>query len=155
MAYFNSFYHPAFLDAVASLPERKQNDGTGRAAAAVSLKFGVSISTVYQARAVFKRGKKEIIKALRNGDLRVKTAYKQTNKRKENIMNINGFEELSYFKNSDYLLKEINNIEKTLNDAGYTSDVNPRFSLENNKISFDLRVSFPFSQSRPDGKTTK
>ena len=135
------------MDAVASLPERKKNDGYGRAAEAVSRKFGVSVSTVYQARAVLKSGQTKLINALRDGDIPVKTAYKSLYK-KENGMNINGFEELSYLKNSDSLLKEIKNIEKIINDAGYTSDINPRFYLENSKISFDLRVSFSFPKEK-------
>ena len=137
----------AFLDAVASLPERKRNDGQGRAADSVARKFGVSVSTVYQARTVLKNGNTELVNALRDGDIPVKTAYKRLYK-KENGMNINGYEELSYLKNSDSLLKEIKNIEKTINDAGYTSDINPRFYLENNKLSFDLRVSFSFPKEK-------
>ena len=137
----------AFLDAVASLPKRKKNDGHGRAADAVARKFGVSVSTVYQARTVLKNGNTELVSALRDGDIPVKTAYKRLYK-KENCMNINGYEELSYLKNSESLLKEIKNIEKIINDSGYTSDINPRFYLENNKLSFDLRVSFPLSKEK-------
>jgi len=70
-------------------------------------------------------------------------------------MNINGYEELSYLKNSESLLKEIKNVEKTLDDAGYEPVVSPRFYLENNKISFDIRVSFSFPQARSDGKPAK
>ena len=147
MAKFDAVKHSVFLDAVAKLPERKKNDGHGRAAEAVARKFGVSVSTVYQARAVLKSGQTKLINALRDGDIPVKTAYKHLYK-KENGMNINGFEELSYLKNSDSLLKEIKNIEKIINDAGYTSDINPRFYLENNKISFDLRVSFSFPKEK-------
>jgi hypothetical protein len=65
-----------FLDAVASLPERKSNDGSGRAAASVAQTFSVSISTVYQAKKVLKHGSQEIIDSLRNGGIPVKTAYK-------------------------------------------------------------------------------
>jgi type IV secretion system protein VirB4 len=65
-----------FLDAVASLPGRKSNDGSGRAAASVARTFNVSISTVYQARKVLKHGSQEIIGSLRNGEIPVKTAYK-------------------------------------------------------------------------------
>jgi len=66
-----------FLDAVAALPERKNNDGQGRAAETVAKKFGVSVSTVYQARTVLKHGIPELIGALRRGELPVKTAYKR------------------------------------------------------------------------------
>ena len=64
------------LDAISSLPEHKNNDGSGRAAAAVAGKFGVSISTVYQARTVLKHGSQELVDALRRGDIPVRTAYK-------------------------------------------------------------------------------
>jgi type IV secretion system protein VirB4 len=66
-----------FLDAVASLPDHKRSDGSGRAAAGVAERFGVSISTVYQARTVLKNGGDEIIEALRRGDIPIKTAYKR------------------------------------------------------------------------------
>jgi len=66
-----------FLDAVAFLPDRKGNDGQGRAAVAVAQKFGVSVSTVYQARAVLKHGTPELIDALRRREIPVKTAYKK------------------------------------------------------------------------------
>jgi len=154
MRYFDAVTRSAFLNAVASLPERKNNDGQGRAACAVAKKFGVCPSTVYQARKVFKIGQIKIVNALRNGDITIKTAYKQLNK-KENAMNINGFEELAYLKNFDSLSKEIKNIEKIIEDAGCTSEVNPRFYIENNKISFDLRVSLPFSKTRSDEKSAK
>jgi len=144
---FDAVKHSAFLDAVAALPERKKNDGQGRAAYSVALKFGVSVSTIYQMRTILKNGQMELVNALRNRDIPVKTAYKRLYK-KENIMNINGFEELSYLKDFDFLLKEIKKIEKIINDAGYTSDINPRFYIENNKISFDLRVSFPFLKEK-------
>jgi len=65
-----------FLEAVASLPDRKGNSGSGRAAVAVAEKFGVSVSTVYQARTVAKHGSPELVDALRRGDIPVKTAYK-------------------------------------------------------------------------------
>jgi len=66
-----------FLDAVAALPERKKNDGSGRAANAIALSFGVSLATVYQARTILKHGHPELIEALRKGDIPVKTAYKR------------------------------------------------------------------------------
>ena len=104
----NDVKHSAFIDAVASLPDRKIKDGQGRAADVIANKFGVSVSTVYQARSILKHGRTELINALRHGDIPVKTA----------------------------------------NDAGYTSDINPRFYLENNQLSFDLRVSFPLSKEK-------
>jgi type IV secretion system protein VirB4 len=66
----------AFLDAVAALPDRKKNDGSGRAADAVALNFNVSKSTVYQARKVIKMGSPELVEELLKG-LPVKTAYKR------------------------------------------------------------------------------
>jgi len=71
-----------FLEAVASLPDRKGNSGSGRAAVAVAEKFGVSTSTVYQARTVVKHGSPELVDALRRGDIPVKTAYKNMLKEK-------------------------------------------------------------------------
>ena len=71
------------LEAVSTLPERKKNDGQGRAAAAVADKFGVSVSTVYQARTVLKHGTPELIDALRNGDIPIKTAYKKLLKERD------------------------------------------------------------------------
>jgi type IV secretion system protein VirB4 len=64
-----------FLNAVAALPERKRNDGSGRAAAAIAELYKVSLSTVYKARKVLKNGHQELVDALRNGDIPVKTAY--------------------------------------------------------------------------------
>jgi type IV secretion system protein VirB4 len=66
-----------FLNAVASLPDRKRNDGSGRAAAAVAELYKVSLSTVYQVKKVLKYGQQELIDALRRGDIPVKTAYKR------------------------------------------------------------------------------
>jgi hypothetical protein len=72
-----------FLDAVASLPERKSNDGSGRAAASIAKTLNVSISTVYQARKVLKHSSQEIIDSLRNGCTPVKTAYKTLSKERK------------------------------------------------------------------------
>jgi len=71
-----------FLNAISTLPERKKNDGSGRAAVAVAEKFGVSVSTVYQARTVLKYALPELVDALRRGDIPVKTAYKRFLKEK-------------------------------------------------------------------------
>ncbi|GBU28259.1 hypothetical protein R84B8_01817 [Treponema sp. R8-4-B8] len=162
MANFNPANHSAFLNAVSTLPERKKNDGSGRAAAAVADQFNISVSAVYQARAVLKRGSPELINALRDGDIPVKTAYKiLLNKKslpligerrygREKIMTLNGFEDISYLKDSASILKEIKNVEKTLNDSGYASAVTPRFYLEKNNMSFDIRVSFAMPQSRAE-----
>ena len=68
---------PPFLEAVASLPDRKNGGGSGRAAAAVAELYKVSVSTVYQARAVLRHGPPELADALRRGDIPVKTAYKR------------------------------------------------------------------------------
>jgi type IV secretion system protein VirB4 len=66
----------SFLEDVASLPERKKNDGSGRAAEAVAELYKVSVRTVYRARTVLKYGEPELVDALRRGDIPVKTAYK-------------------------------------------------------------------------------
>jgi hypothetical protein len=71
-----------FLEAVSSLPERKKNDGSGRAASAVADKFKVSLSTIYQIRTILKKGTPELVDALRKGDIHVKTAYKNLRKEK-------------------------------------------------------------------------
>jgi type IV secretion system protein VirB4 len=65
------------LDAIASLPERKQKDGSGRAAAAISKNFAVSEAVIYQARKVLKHGSPELVEALRREEIPVKTAYKR------------------------------------------------------------------------------
>ena len=66
-----------FLEAVSSLPDHKSNDGSGRAASDVAKRFGVSVSTVYKARAVLKHGGDELLDALRLGDVSLKAAYKR------------------------------------------------------------------------------
>jgi hypothetical protein len=66
-----------FLDAVASLPDRKRNDGSGRAASAVAQLYKVSLTMVYQAKKVLKYGSQEDIDALRRGEVPVKTVYKR------------------------------------------------------------------------------
>jgi len=72
-----------FFEAVLSLPDRKKKDGAGRAADAVAELFNVSLSTVYQARKVLKYGLPELVDALRNGDIPVKTAYRKLLKQQE------------------------------------------------------------------------
>jgi hypothetical protein len=72
-----------FLDAVSALPERKKNNGQGRAANVIAENFGVSVSTVYQTRTVLKHGWVELVDALRRGEIPVKTAYKRLLKEKE------------------------------------------------------------------------
>jgi len=71
------------LEAVSTLPERKKNDGSGRAAAAVANKFNISVSTVYQARTVLKHGTPELIESLRDGKIPIKTAYKKLLKERD------------------------------------------------------------------------
>ena len=71
------------LEAVSTLPERKKNDGHGRAAAAVANKFNISVSTVYQARTVLKNGSPELIDSLRRGEIPIKTAYKKLLKERD------------------------------------------------------------------------
>ena len=63
------------LDAVGSLPDRKRNDGSGRAAATIAKRFSVSEAVIYQARKVLKHGSPELVEALRRGEIPVKTAY--------------------------------------------------------------------------------
>ena len=65
-----------FFQAVASLPERKSSSGSGRAAAAVAELYKVSLSAVYQARAVLKFGRRELADAMLLREIPVKTAYK-------------------------------------------------------------------------------
>jgi hypothetical protein len=70
------------LEAVAALPERKKNDGSGRAAASIAQRFSVSQATVYQARKVLTNGSPQLIEALSRGDIPIKTAYKRLKKEK-------------------------------------------------------------------------
>jgi type IV secretion system protein VirB4 len=70
----------ALLEAAASLPGRKKNDGSGRAAAAIALRFNVSQATVYQVRKVLKLGSPQLVEALRRGGIPVKTACKRLEK---------------------------------------------------------------------------
>jgi hypothetical protein len=69
------------LEAVSVLPERKNYDGSGRAAAAVADKFNLSLSTVYQIRFILINGTPELVDALRRGDIPIKTAYKLTKRK--------------------------------------------------------------------------
>jgi len=71
------------LEAVESLPERKKNDGSGRAAEVISKRFSVSQAVIYQIRKVLKRGSPELVDSLRRGDIPVKTAYKRLGKELE------------------------------------------------------------------------
>lgn len=72
-----------FLEAVASLPDRKKNDGSGRAAAAVAELYQVSVSTVYQLKKILKHGDPGLIEMVRRGDMPVKTAYKMLKKSRQ------------------------------------------------------------------------
>jgi len=76
------------LEAVASLPERKKNDGSGRAAAAIARQFSVSQATVYQARKVIRHGGPHLVGALRRGEIPVKTAFKRL-KKEQNLAEVN------------------------------------------------------------------
>jgi len=75
-----------FMDAVASIPGRKGNKGSGRAAAAVAELYKVSVSTVYQAKKVVENGPPELVDALRRGEMPVKTAYKSLLKERRDGM---------------------------------------------------------------------
>jgi type IV secretion system protein VirB4 len=76
------------LDAIADLPERKRNDGSGRAAAAIAKSFDVSQAVIYQARKVLKHGSEELIESLRREEIPVKTAYKRLKKEMEEKMEV-------------------------------------------------------------------
>jgi type IV secretion system protein TrbE len=78
----------ALLEAVALLPERKKNDGQGRAAASIAQQFSVSQATVYHVRKILKHGSRELINALRNGEIPVKTASKRL-KNEQNTAELN------------------------------------------------------------------
>jgi hypothetical protein len=78
----------ALLEAVALLPERKKNDGSGRAAVAISQKFAISQATVYQVRKVLKHGSPQLIDTLRRGEIPVKTAFKLL-KNEQDIADLN------------------------------------------------------------------
>ena len=78
------------LDAVSSIPERKSEPGSGRAAKAIAELYKVGLSTVYQARAIVKDGRPELLEALKNGEIQVKTAYKQLMKHKNELLEETG-----------------------------------------------------------------
>ena len=65
------------MEAVASLPEGKSKNGSGRAAASLSRRFAVSQAVIYQIRKVLKNGSPELVNALRQGEISPKTAYKR------------------------------------------------------------------------------
>ena len=65
------------IEAVASLPEGKSKNGSGRAAAALSRRFAVSQAVIYQIRKVLKNGSPELVNALRQGEISPKTACKR------------------------------------------------------------------------------
>jgi len=67
----------ALLDAVSSLPDRKKNDGSGRAASVIAARFRLSLSTVYQVRKILKTGSPELVDSLRLGKISFKRAYKK------------------------------------------------------------------------------
>ena len=69
-----------FLDAVAAMQGRKKADGTGRAAEALAVRFGVSQATVYHARRVLRYGDPDLVEELRRGGISVKTALKRLKK---------------------------------------------------------------------------
>jgi type IV secretion system protein VirB4 len=73
----------ALLDAIMTIPGRKQNNGHGRAAAAVARRFQVSQATVYQARKVLRTGSPDLVEAVRLGKIPIKTAYKRLKTERE------------------------------------------------------------------------
>jgi hypothetical protein len=55
------------LDAIGSMPKRKQKDGSGRAAAVIARRFSVSQTTMYQAKKVLASGSAGLVEAMRRG----------------------------------------------------------------------------------------
>ena len=66
------------LELIPSKDKRKNPDGDGRQAEVVANKLGTSASTVYQAQRVLKEGSPEIIQKVKDGDLSLKKAVKET-----------------------------------------------------------------------------
>jgi hypothetical protein len=65
------------LDALKQAPGRKKKDGSGRAAALIAERFSVSQTTVYQAKSLLKHAGPDLIQAVRNGEISVKSAYRK------------------------------------------------------------------------------
>jgi len=51
--------------------------------------------------------------------------------------------EITYLKNSAFILQKIKEIKKILHKKNYTTDISSSIRVENKKILFDLRISFP------------
>jgi hypothetical protein len=73
------------IAAIQVMPKRKDNDGTGRAMERLANLFDVSVSTLFQLKAVMKAAKEapkedkvpgKILKDVKNGKVAPKTAYK-------------------------------------------------------------------------------
>jgi type IV secretion system protein VirB4 len=71
------FQNEDFINAVASLPDRKCKDGSGRAAASVAEQFNVSLSTIYKVKKILKYAEPDTVEELKRGAVPVKTAYKR------------------------------------------------------------------------------
>jgi type IV secretion system protein VirB4 len=71
------------MDALRSLPGRKDRDGSGRAAAIVAGRLGVSQATVYLARKIIREGPEELVEEVRRGEISIRAAVKKLEKEKE------------------------------------------------------------------------
>jgi ParB family chromosome partitioning protein len=63
------------LIAAGTLQERKGRDGKGRAAEQLADRLGVSPATIYQAKKILAEAPEEIVQAVSNGEIPMKTAY--------------------------------------------------------------------------------
>jgi type IV secretion system protein VirB4 len=71
------------LQAAGNLPERKKNDGSGRAACLIARQFGVSPATVYQVRRLLRQADPELLEDLRAGRISIKAACKRLPREKQ------------------------------------------------------------------------
>jgi hypothetical protein len=65
------------FETLKALPERKNRDGSGRAAKVIAERFAVSQSTVYQARRILKEGSEELVEVSSRGEISIRAGYKK------------------------------------------------------------------------------
>jgi len=60
-------------------------------------------------------------------------------------MEVYDFNEIVYLKNSDVLLQKLEKIKNTLHEMGITFEDPSWIQINDNKISFHIKISFPFN----------
>jgi len=66
------------LAAAEMLPDKKAENGCGRAAEAPAKRLGVSVSTIYKAKSVLKNASKENLQDIKDGKVSIKKIYNET-----------------------------------------------------------------------------